>query len=96
MRAPSGFSRGFGETELTRQDLTASSSPSIEEALRRIRGEFLEMPGLRLTSAQARRLWGLERTLCETLLGLLIETGFLRRTRDGSYVRAQSGPQIDK
>lgn len=26
----------------------------------RVRGEFLEMPGLRLTMPQARRLWGLE------------------------------------
>ena len=25
-----------------------------------MQGEFLEMPGLRLTAAQARRLWGLD------------------------------------
>ena len=31
----------------------------IYEAVRRVRGEYLEMPGLRLTSEQARRLWRL-------------------------------------
>ena len=35
-------------------------SRGIQEVVRRIRGEFLEMPGLRLTLDQARRLWRLE------------------------------------
>src|SRR4051794_10010214 len=39
-----------------------------EEVLRRVQGEFLEMPGLRLTDAQARRLWGLDAASCESLL----------------------------
>jgi hypothetical protein len=58
--------------------------------LRRIRGEFLEMPGLRLTERQARRLWGLDTTHCEALLAALVESGFLARTRDGAFVRAGS------
>ncbi len=63
-------------------------APTGEDALRRIRGEYLEMPGLRLTTAQAQRLWNLDRPTCERLLGSLVATRFLQKTRDGSFVRA--------
>ena len=53
--------------------------------LTRIRGEYLEMPGLRLTPAQARRLWGLEQNECQRLLDALVNARFLRRTHDGAY-----------
>ena len=43
----------------------------IDEVLQRIQGEYLEMPGLRLTPAQAQRLWGLERDVCDALLAPL-------------------------
>ena len=59
----------------------------IDEVLQRIQGEFVEMPGLRLTPAQAQRLWGLERDVCDALLGALVDAKFLLRTRDGSFVR---------
>lgn len=58
------------------------------DVLRRVKGEYLEMPGLRLTIAQAQRLWGLDRAVCDALLGALVETKFLFRTRDGAFVRA--------
>ncbi len=58
----------------------------LENLLRRIQGEYLEMPGLRLTPAQAQRLWGLTRHECEALMHSLLDTRFLRRTRDGSFV----------
>ncbi len=58
----------------------------LENLLRRIQGEYLEMPGLRLTPAQAQRLWGLTKHECESLMHLLLDTHFLRRTRDGSFV----------
>ncbi len=59
----------------------------IDEVLQRIQGEYLEMPGLRLTPAQAQRLWGLERDVCDALLGALVDANFLTQTRDGAYVR---------
>ena len=59
----------------------------IDDVLQRIQGEFVEMPGLRLTPAQAQRLWGLDRTVCDQLLGTLVEAKFLSRTRDGAFVR---------
>jgi hypothetical protein len=58
------------------------------DVLRRVRGEYIEMPGLRLTIAQAQRLWGLDRAVCDALLGALVEAKFLFRTRDGAFVRA--------
>lgn len=61
----------------------------IDEVLQRIQGEFLEMPGLRLTPAQARRLWGLERDVCDALLGALVDAKFLAPTRDGAFVRME-------
>ena len=61
----------------------------MEEVLERIQGEYLEMPGLRLTTAQAQRLWGLERDVCESLLAALVDTKFLCRTRDGAYIRPE-------
>lgn len=60
----------------------------LEGVLRRIRGEYLEMPGLRLTTAQARRLWGLDRAECDALIGALVDAKFLLRTPDGAFVRS--------
>jgi hypothetical protein len=59
----------------------------IDDVLQRIQGEFIEMPGLRLTAAQAQRLWGLDRDACSALLGTLVDAKFLARTRDGSFIR---------
>jgi Fic family protein len=64
-----------------------------KDMLQRIRGEFVEMPGLRLTAAQAQRLWGLERPTCEELLRKLVNDNFLSQTRDGSFIRTDGGPQ---
>lgn len=58
-----------------------------DEILSRVRGEFLEMPGLRLTEPQARRLWALEPSLCSEVLTELVENGFLLQTREGAFVR---------
>ena len=46
------------------------------------------MPGLRLTLAQAQRLWNLETATCEDALRHLIERRFLSRTLDGLYARS--------
>lgn len=60
----------------------------FEEILDRARGEFLEMPGLRLTVPQAQRLWNLDTKLCESLLSTLVESRFLVRLQDGAFIRA--------
>ena len=58
------------------------------DVLQRVQGEYIEMPGLRLTAAQAQRLWGLDRAACDALLSALVEAKFLFRTRDGAFVRS--------
>ena len=55
---------------------------------RLVRAEYLEVPGLELTREQAQRLWGLDRTACDQLLAALVDSRFLRRTRDNRYVLA--------
>lgn len=61
-----------------------------EDLLRRIRGEFLEMPGHRLTEAQAGRMWNLDPSVCRTLLTTLVDSNFLFRTKDGAFMRLES------
>jgi hypothetical protein len=53
-----------------------------------VRAEYLEVPGLNLTRDQAQRLWGLDRAVCEQLLAALVESRFLKRTRDNRYLLA--------
>jgi Fic family protein len=57
-----------------------------EATLRRVRAEFLEMPGLKLTLSQAQRLWGMDRSTCEALIEELMASRFLAKTRDGAVV----------
>ena len=70
--------------------MTPEPPANTDEVLRRVQGEFLEMPGLRLTEAQARRLWGLDRDSCAALLCALVDANFLFRTRDGAFMRVES------
>jgi len=71
-----------------RGTLTISVQPQpLEDLLRRIQGEYTEMPGHRLTVAQAQRLWGLNRAVCDAVLGALVDAKFLIRNRHGAYVR---------
>jgi hypothetical protein len=59
--------------------------------LRRIWAEFMEMPGLRLTSLQAQRLWGVDAHTCKDLLESLVGLEFLTRGSDGRYRRLTEG-----
>jgi hypothetical protein len=54
--------------------------------LERVRAEYLEMPGLRLTIRQAQRLWSLERRTGEALFRVLTDSRFLYRTDEGLFV----------
>jgi hypothetical protein len=55
----------------------------------RMRAEFSEMPGLRLTPAQAGRLLGLAPEVCQAALDTLVAAAFLRWTRGGCIARAE-------
>jgi len=63
------------------------TTKGMQEVVSRVRGEFIEMPGLRLTPAQARRLWRLDETACGAVLRALVDSRFLLKTRDGAFVR---------
>jgi hypothetical protein len=56
-------------------------------ALQRVQAEFLEMPGLQLTVAQAARLWHIDATLCSAILSRLVEQRFLMETRNHAFAR---------
>jgi hypothetical protein len=59
----------------------------LDHAVRRVREEFREMPGLRLTPAQATRLWGLEDEMCRAVIEYLVAAAFLRWTAAGTVTR---------
>ena len=65
-----------------------SMDETFVAALGRAKAEFMEMPGLRLTLAQAQRLWALDRTLCDSVLAALVETRFLVQSRNQAFIRA--------
>ena len=62
----------------------------LELVLYRIREEFRQMPGLRLTPAQATRLWGMEQEMCEAVIERLVAAEFLRWTVTGAVTRSES------
>ena len=61
--------------------------PRIADGVERLRGVFLEIPGTRLTLADASRLSGLDRSVCQHVLMALEDARFLKRGRDGLYLR---------
>lgn len=58
--------------------------------LARVYGEYMEMPGLQLTLAQASRLWNMKPATSAHVLERLVDASFLRRAGD-RYVRADCG-----
>jgi hypothetical protein len=60
--------------------------------LRRIRGEFDEMPCMRVTPDQATVLFGVPSPVIRSLLDRLTTEGFLSRTDQGEYTRRQAMP----
>jgi DNA-binding IclR family transcriptional regulator len=64
--------------------------PPLDALVTRVRGEYCEMPGLRLTISQACRLWQVETSTCERLLEHLVREGFLYKTDNGAYIAVAS------
>ena len=63
----------------------------MRRTIERLRAEFLEMPGLRLTVVQVQRLCGVDDAMCQDVLDALVDVKFLRRNTDGTYVRLAEG-----
>jgi DNA-binding IclR family transcriptional regulator len=68
---------------------------SVADAADLLRMEYAEIPGLALTAWQARRLCNLSDELADRALRTLLETGYLRQTRDGRYMRKPAPVTIE-
>jgi hypothetical protein len=66
------------------------------ELIGRIRGEFLEMPGLKLSLQQACRLWNLSASACCEALDELRAEGFLYQTPSGAFIAFPSATRMIK
>ena len=60
---------------------------TVLDAARRVKAEYLEMPGLKLTRHQAARLCGLDRRVCDAVLATLVRDRFLTCTGSEAFVR---------
>jgi hypothetical protein len=65
-----------------------------DRRLTRIRSEYREMPGLKLTAAQASRFWNLGPDESRVALDALVEANVLGRTRDGHYLLPADSPAL--
>jgi hypothetical protein len=60
---------------------------TVPEIVERVRGQFLEMPGLQLTARQIERLCGIEADICQAVLDTLVDAKFLLEKRNRTYAR---------
>jgi hypothetical protein len=60
---------------------------NLSALILRIQSEYLGTPGLRLTTLQAARYFGVDRKTCNAVLATLAEAGVIGQAADGAYVR---------
>jgi len=66
---------------------STAASRRIEDLLMRMEGEFLDVPGLRLTVSQAQRHFGVDEITCEAILDALVDAWVQFKTADRVYGR---------
>jgi hypothetical protein len=66
----------------------------MRRTIERLRAEFLEMPGLRLSVVQIQRLCGVDDTMCQDVIDSLVSVKFLRANPDGTYARLSDGDRV--
>jgi len=71
--------------------MTSTVHDASDHIISAIRGEFDEMPGMKLTREQICRLWRLEHQEAERVIHSLMTSGFLRRDQRNRYGRALDG-----
>lgn len=74
------------------QPFHAASDAGLRQ---RVHGEYMEMPGLRLTVAQACRLWNVDAVTGLDVLNRLVDEQFLR-VSGPHYVRAATGRSLPR
>jgi hypothetical protein len=60
---------------------------TVDEAVYRLKGIYLEVPGTRLTFAEAVSVSGLDPSICREVLAALMDAGFLKRTSNDAFIR---------
>jgi DNA-binding GntR family transcriptional regulator len=65
-----------------------------QQAIMRLHAEFTEMPGMRLSLEQVRRLCGIDRSVCQSALADLVKSGVLVVATDGAFLRASERSTI--
>lgn len=63
------------------------AAEALSGLVNRVKVEYQEMPGMRLTVSQAQRLFGINESVCRQVLEVLSNMGHLR-VADGQYMRA--------
>jgi hypothetical protein len=57
--------------------MASAAAVVILKLVQRLREEFEESPGLRVTIDEGARFWGLDEDVCEVVLSQLVVDGFL-------------------
>jgi hypothetical protein len=68
--------------------ITTDRSAPLATLLQRVREQYREMPGLRLTKLQATRLFEVAPSVSAAMLRALVMESFLSRTEEGAFVRS--------
>jgi hypothetical protein len=64
------------------------NSPTLKRVERRLLREYLDLPGLSLSLAQAARLVSVDAPSCQLVLNDLVNAHCLTHSESGTYVRA--------
>ena len=65
---------------------------SLRWAIQRMRSEFEELPGLKITAPEAAERWDLDLVdEAQIVLDTFVELRFLERSREGAYARRSAG-----
>jgi len=64
------------------------TSAPLETLLQRVREQYRETPGLKLTKLQATQLFGVAPSVSAAMLRALVMENFLSRAGDGVFVRS--------
>lgn len=84
MRAMSGIEETTGQAQEP-CSITLFRTTRYDNLLRRVRGDYRDMPGMRLTIDQAMRYWMIDRTTCTSIFDSLVAARFLERDPTGRY-----------
>lgn len=74
-----------GEAEEMYMTSALEITPDVAVTATKVTAEFREMPGMRLTEPQVKRLWSLSPAECDAVLGYLVDRGELARDPAGRY-----------